>query len=75
VRDGGAGRLRWSGKSATPREASSRWVGAPGPAHKDGRRLDIDGAAETEARHDRGSLAEGGSGGGADKMNRRGLLL
>jgi hypothetical protein len=34
VRDGGAERLRWSGKSATPREASPRWVGAPGLAEE-----------------------------------------
>jgi hypothetical protein len=64
---GGVGRLRWSGKSATPQEASPRRVGAPGPAHEDGRhgrRLGIDGAAETEARHDRGGLPEGGCGEG-----------
>jgi hypothetical protein len=47
-------------------------VGALGPAHEDGRRmrwLNNDGAVETEARHDRGVLPEGGSGGGMDKMN------
>jgi hypothetical protein len=73
----GAGRLLWSRKSATPQEASLRWVGAPGPAHEDGRhvrRLGIDGAAEIEARHDRGGLLEGGSGGGAEKRNRRVLF-
>jgi hypothetical protein len=56
VHDDGAGWLRWSGESATPREASPRWVGAPGPAHEDGRRvrrLGTDGAAETEVRCDR----------------------
>jgi hypothetical protein len=64
------GRLRWWGKSATPWEASLRWVGAPGPTHEDERRvrrLGTDGAVETEVRHDRGGLPEGGSGGGADK--------
>jgi hypothetical protein len=66
----GAGWLRWSRKSATPRKASLRWVGALGSAHEDGRcmrRLGTDGAATIEARHDRGGLPEGGSGGGADK--------
>jgi hypothetical protein len=78
VRGGGARRLWWLGKSATSWEASPRWVGAPGPAHEDGRwvrRLGTDGAVETEARHGRGGLPEGGSGGGADKLNGRGLLL
>jgi hypothetical protein len=58
---GGAGRLLWSRKSATPQEASLRWVGALGLAHEDGRhvrRLGTDGAAEIEARHDRGGLLE-----------------
>jgi hypothetical protein len=67
---GGAGRLLWSRKSATPQEASLRWVGAPGPAHEDGRHvrwLGTDGAAEIEARHDRGGLLEGGSGGARRK--------
>jgi hypothetical protein len=56
-----------------PREASSRWVGAPGPAHEDGRhvrRLGTDGATETEARRNRGGLPEGGSNGGMDKRTR-----
>jgi hypothetical protein len=32
----GARQLRWSGKSATPQEASLMWVGALGHAHEDG---------------------------------------
>jgi hypothetical protein len=67
VRDGGAGWLRWSRKLATPREASPRWVGAPGPTHEDGRQPGTGGVAETEARHDWGGLSVGGSGGGMDK--------
>jgi hypothetical protein len=77
VRGGGAGWLQWSGKSATPREGSPKWVGAPGPAHEDGRcvrRLGTDKAAETEVRQDQGSLPEGGSVGGANKMNGRVLF-
>jgi hypothetical protein len=31
VHGSSAGRLRWSGKSATPREASLRWLGASRP--------------------------------------------
>jgi hypothetical protein len=49
VHGGGVRRLWWSGKSATPQEASLRWVGALGPAHNDGRgvrQLGTDGAAE-----------------------------
>jgi hypothetical protein len=52
VHGGGAGWLRWSGKSAMPQEASPRWVDALGPAHEDGRhmrRLGTDEAAEIEA--------------------------
>jgi hypothetical protein len=52
-------------------------VGAPGPAHEDRRRvrwLGTDRTAGTEARHDRGGLPEGGSGGGAGKMNGRVLF-
>jgi hypothetical protein len=36
VRGGSVGWLWWSGKSTTPREASPRWVGAPGPAEEEG---------------------------------------
>jgi hypothetical protein len=74
VRGGGAGRLRWSGKSARPREASPRWMGALGPAHEDGRcvrRFGTDVTVETEVRRDRGGLLKEGSGGGMDKMNGR----
>jgi hypothetical protein len=39
VRDSGAGRLRWLGKSATPRGASPKWVGAPRPIEKERGRL------------------------------------
>jgi hypothetical protein len=55
-----------------------RWVGAPGPAQEDERRvrqLGTDRAAGTEVRHDRGGLPEEGSGGGADKMKGMCLLL
>jgi hypothetical protein len=52
-------------------------VGAPGPAHEDRRQvrwLGTDRTAGTEVRHDRGGLPEGGSGGGANKMNGRVLF-
>jgi hypothetical protein len=77
VRSGSAGRLRWLGKSTTPQEASSRWVGAPGSAHDDGRRvrwLGTNGVAGTDLTSGRGGLLERGSGGGADKMNGRVLF-
>jgi hypothetical protein len=73
----GARRLRWSGKSAMPQEASLMWVGALGHAHEDGWRvrwLGTDGAAGTKARRSRGGLPKGGSSGGADKMNGRVLF-
>jgi hypothetical protein len=39
MRGDGAGWLRWSGKSATPRGTSLKWVGAPGPAEEERGRL------------------------------------
>jgi hypothetical protein len=49
VRGGGVGRLRWSGKSATPRRASSKWVGALGPAEEERGRLVRSGDGEPVA--------------------------
>jgi hypothetical protein len=66
---GSAGQLWWSRKPTTPRGASPKWVGAPGAAHEDERRvrwLGTDEAAGTEARR---GLPKGDSGGGAGKMN------
>jgi hypothetical protein len=66
------------GEPTMPQGASPRWVGAPGPAHEDGRRvrrLITDGAVITEARHGRGGLLKGGNNGGTNKMNGRDLLL
>jgi hypothetical protein len=51
--------------------------GALGPAHEDGWRvrwLGTGGATRTKARRGRGGLPEGGSSGGADKMNGRVLF-
>jgi hypothetical protein len=39
VHDCGVGWLQWSGKSTTPREASSRCVGVPGPVEEERGRL------------------------------------
>jgi hypothetical protein len=72
MRIGGVGQLQLSGKLAMPQGASLKWMGAPGPLHKDGRWvrwLGTNRAIETEVRYDRCGLPEGGSGGGADKMN------
>jgi hypothetical protein len=49
VRGGGVGWLRWSGKSATPRRASSKWVGALGPAEEERGRLVRSGDGEPVA--------------------------
>jgi hypothetical protein len=47
VRGSGAGRLRSLGKSATPRGASPKWVGAPRPTEKERGKLVRSGDGES----------------------------
>jgi hypothetical protein len=75
VRGGGVGRLRWSGKSATPRRASSKWVGALGPAEEERGRLvrSGDGELVTEIGAEAvASLPADGEAKDADKMHGEG---
>jgi hypothetical protein len=70
----GVGWLRWSGKSTTPREASLRWVGAPGPTEEERGRLvrsgDGEPIVETGAEAATSLLVDSEAS-GADKMQGR----
>jgi hypothetical protein len=78
VRGGVAGWLRWSWKSATPRGASLKWVGALGPAEEERGRLVRSDDSEPIAKIGAEAVAPlpvDGEAKGTDKMHRGGLLL
>jgi hypothetical protein len=66
--------LQWSGKSTTPREASPRWVGAPGSTEEESGRLVRSGDSEPVTKigvEEAASLPVESEVSGADKMQGR----